>query len=209
MKRFAAALLALFAVPVNGQSSVDPAMAFGARENVEFIALSPDGTRVAYSIPTSGQSSRLYWVEVGSARPHVITNVDGTRQRITGCRWVSNNRLVCGLYNVEQAAGFVGNTSRMVALDIDGRNFRVLGGETRRLWGGTVIDWLAGQDNQVVMVQPSGMALTAVQVDTLTGRENRVESNNNASGFISDGRGRVRTCASSSAVAKPARRTIA
>lgn len=190
LSRIATLFVALF--PVSVSAEVDPAVAFGARENVEFIALSPDGTKVAYSIPTTGQSSRLYWLEVGSTQPHPITNVDGSQQRITGCSWVSNNRLVCGLYNVDRAAGYVGNTSRLVALDLDGGNFRILGGSSIRLWGGSIINWLPGQDNQVLMLQASNNAMMAVQVDTLTGRETRVESNENASGFLADDQGRVR-----------------
>ena len=192
MKRLFVALAALIVAPAVAQSPPDPAIAFGARENVEFIALSPDGTRLAYSIPTTGQSSRLYWLEVGGAQPRPITNIDGSEQRITGCDWVSNNRLVCGLYNVDRAAGFVGSSSRLVAFDLDGGNFRILGGESIRLWGGAIIDWLAGQDNQVLMLQARYGALAALRVDTLTGRETRIESNDNASAFLADDQGRIR-----------------
>ena len=57
MKRLFVSLAALIVAPAQAQSQVDPAVAFGARENVEFIALSPDGTRVAYAVPrATGQA---------------------------------------------------------------------------------------------------------------------------------------------------------
>lgn len=59
-------------------AAADPAVAFGARENIEFVALSPDGRRVAYSVPIQVQGSRLYWVEVGTTQPHAISSVDGS-----------------------------------------------------------------------------------------------------------------------------------
>ena len=174
------------------QTPVDAAARFGARENVEFIALSPDGTRVVYSIPTEGQSSRLYWLEVGSTQPHGITNINGQEQRLSSCNWVSNQRLVCNLYRVDRAAGYVGSASRLVALDLDSSNFQDLTPGSRQLWGGAVIDWLPGQDNQVLIQQASGNSLEAVQIDTLTANRRPVERSESSSDFVSDGQGHVR-----------------
>jgi len=100
-----AALAALSAAPLAAQGQVDPAVAFGARENVEFIALSPDGTRVAYAVPrATGQGSRLMTIEVGGTPPRDVIAVDGIAQRLGGCNWVSNARLVCQIYAVTQSS---------------------------------------------------------------------------------------------------------
>ena len=102
MKRLATALLMFATAPVQAQP--DPAVAFGARENVEFIALSPDGTRVAYAVPrATGQGSRVMTVEVGGAQPRDVIGVDGQRQRLGGCNWVSNARLVCTVFSLSTA----------------------------------------------------------------------------------------------------------
>lgn len=193
MTRFLALLLALSfsACPSQAQTQVDPALAFGARENVEFAALSPDGTKVAYSVPIEGQGSRLYWVEVGGARPHPITNVDGVEQRISRCNWVSNSRLVCQLYRVQRFAGFTGSATRYVAMNIDGSNLRVVN-RTNSPWGGRVIDWLQGQDDEVLMLQ-AGRNLEITRVDTTTGRERPVATGSmTATDYISDGAGNIR-----------------
>ena len=215
-KYICAALAALFlAAPVSAQ--VEPAVAFGARENVEFIALSPDGTRIAYAVPRpAGQGSRLMTVEVGGTQPRDVIAVDGVRQRLGGCNWVSNARLVCTVYGVTESIGTLVQATRLIALDLDGSNVRVLGERdsvdqvASRLWGGSVIDWLVGQDNEVLMQQvfiPESRAGTflardeegigVVRVDTATSRTRRVESPNaNSWRFLSDGQGNVRIMSS-------------
>jgi dipeptidyl aminopeptidase/acylaminoacyl peptidase len=193
-------------------ASVEPAIAFGARENVEFISLSPDGSRIAYAIPREGQGSMLMTVDVGASTPRHVISVDGRRQRLSNCNWVSNSRLVCTVYAVSETPGELVTATRLVALDMDGSNVKVLGQRDNmdqvalRLWGGSVIDWLPGQDNQVLMSQlfvPEGRAGTlvardedgvgVVQVDTMSLRSRRVEPpHQTAVRYLSDGQGRVR-----------------
>lgn len=212
-----AAGLAMLVAAASAQTAetspaVDPAVAFGARENVEFISLSPDGTRIAYAIPREGQGSRLLTIDVGATQPRHVISVDGSRQRLSGCNWVSSSRLVCTVYGVTDSPGELVNVSRLIALDMDGSNVKVLGERDSmdqvgaRLWGGTVIDWLPGQDNQVLMSQlfvPEGRAGTllareeegvgVVQVDTVSLRTRRVEApHRSAMRYLSDGQGRVR-----------------
>ena len=190
----------------------EPAVAFGARENVEFIALSPDGTRLAYAIPREGQGSRLMTVDVGATQPRHVISVDGSRQRLSGCDWVSNRRLVCTIYGVADTGDLLVTATRLIALDLDGTEVKVLGERDSadqvraRLYGGSVIDWLPGQDNQVLMQQqfiPEGRAGTLLnrtedglgitQVDTMSLRSRQVEdAHPNAIRYLSDGRGRVR-----------------
>lgn len=209
-KRVGVAVAALICLPAKAQ--VDPAVAFGARENVEFIALSPDGSRVAYAIPTEGQGSRLLTVDIGTTEPRNVVRVDGRQQRLGGCDWVSNSRLVCTVFSVAESAGILVPVSRLVSLDMDGANVRVLGERdsgdqvAARLFGGSVIDWLPGQDNQVLMQQlfiPEARAgtllarnqegLGVVQVDTATMRTRQTEEAHlNASHYLTDGRGNVR-----------------
>src|SRR5688572_21737010 len=195
-----------------GLSPADAAARFGARENVESIALSPDGTKVAYSIPWEGQGSRLYTLEVGATQPRGVMSFDGKRHRLAGCNWVSNARLVCTLFGVTDSPGVLVTGTRMVALDIDGGNVKMLGPRDSmdqvgmRLFGGSVVDWLPGKDDQILMQQvflpESGSSaatgrdeegLGVVEVDTSSQRQRRVEKPRaDAIRFVSDGRGRVR-----------------
>ncbi len=106
------------------------------------VYLSPDGSRVVYGLAWEGQGSRIYTAEIGAAQPRPVVNVDGSRHRLGPCNWVSNTRLVCTLFGVTESLGVLATGSRLMALDMDGTNVRVLGqtdtGEQAgfRLWGG-------------------------------------------------------------------------
>src|SRR3569623_3622829 len=210
MKRAAFALISLAALCANAEP--DAATRFGARQNVQDIALSPDGSRLVYAIAGTGQGSRLLTVQVGSQQPQAVTSVDGVAQRLGGCNWVSTARLVCSLFVVTKlSGGELLPISRLVALDADGRNARQLGQRgspdqlAARLWGGSVIDWLPGRDNMILMaqlfvpeakigtlVQRTGDGLGVVVVDSASGRTRTVEPPRaNATRYISDGEGLV------------------
>ena len=209
--RIAAALLALVAIPAQAQQ--DPAAAaFGARESIESIRLSPNGQRIAYVAPAAGQGSRLYTVDLASGESRVTTGADGRTQRLGGCNWVSNERLVCEVYGLSDAPGEVVAASRLIAINSDGSNIRQLG-QTQSfyqryvaLWGGDVVDWLPGEDGAVLLGQlfvPEQRTSTnierrergygVVRVDTASGNTRRVETPRlNAAEYISDGRGNIR-----------------
>jgi len=206
-----AALAAVF-TPAAAQP-FDAAKAFGAREDVEQISLSPDGTRIAYLIPGKGQGSVLYVTPVdGTASPKRILSSSGDPERISNCRWASNTRLLCVIYAVITDPVLV-TASRVITLDAEGGNIGVLkltrGSGTPRgtsHFGGAVIDWNTGADNQVLMMRdyvPEGSTGTRVTqtrqgmgvdlVDVVTLKTRMVErAHPDASEFITDGRGVVR-----------------
>ena len=106
MRRLTAAAICSVMLCANGEP--DAATRFGARESVQSIALSPDGSQLAYVVPTQGQGSRLYSIPVGTTQPKGVINVDGEKQRMSGCNWVSNARLVCSIYAVVDAPVHLG-----------------------------------------------------------------------------------------------------
>jgi dipeptidyl aminopeptidase/acylaminoacyl peptidase len=104
------------------------------------------------------------------------------------------------------------SVSRLVALDADGSNIRQLGQSESfyqryvSLWGGGIIDWLAGEENAVLMgqnfvpeqrlgtnIERREEGFGVVRVDTASGSARRVETPRlNAAEYISDGRGNIR-----------------
>ena len=210
IKRIAAALLALFLLPAAAQT--DPAAAFGARESIESIALSPNGQRILYVAPTRGQGSGVYTVDLATGESRLTTGVDGRTQRLLGCNWVSNERMVCEVYGVSVAPGEVVTASRLVAINADGTNVRQLGQSESfyqryvALWGGSVIDWLPGEEGAVLLgqmfvpeqrmgtnIERRDHGYGVVRVDTSNLNTRRVEAPRlQAAEYISDGRGRVR-----------------
>ena len=198
--------------------SVPPEKAFGARESVSSATLSPAGTRFAFLAPTQGQGNALYTAPVdGSSAPRRVLAASGDPERLRGCGWVSESRLVCNVYVVQDGgSGETVGTSRLVATDHDGANVKLI---TRRQgenalyashYGGTVIDWLPGQDNQILIdnwfvpeektgtiSQKRDEGLGVEQVNTATGSRKIVQrALPLAAEFISDGAGTIRIAGS-------------
>lgn len=196
--------------------NLDPAAAFGARESVQSIALSPDGRRIAFVEPAVGQGSILYTVDLAAGtEPRRVTAADGTDQRLGGCEFVSNQRLVCTVWGVGSYNGLLVPVSRLVALDADGSNLVVLGESDSfyqryvRTFTGNVIDWLPGTDGAMLMSHsfiPEQRQATrlerrqegfgVVRMDTRTNRFTIAEApRRDAVRYIADGRGTVRIIA--------------
>ncbi len=207
-------LLLFFAFPATSlaQTADNAAVAFGARESVESISLSPSGRRLAYVAPATGQASVLYTVDLATGESRQTTAADGVRQRLGGCSWVSEERLLCSVFALTDVPGEIVSVSRLVALDRDGGNVRVLGQtsslyqRSANLWGGNVVDWLPGEDGAVLMgqnfvpeqragtnLERRGQGYGVVRVDTANLRSRTVEQGRlNAAHYVSDGQGVVR-----------------
>lgn len=194
--------------------SFDAAKAFGAREAIEQASLSPDGTKLAYVAPTRGQASGVYVVPIdGSAPPKAIAASDGNPERVSECRWASSTRLLCTIYGVIRLPEGLIVSTRLAAIDHDGKNMKVLN-HTRgtgdqlgyATFGGSVIDWNPGVDGQVMMIRQyvpeatTGTRLAQTEegigvdlVDAMTLRARSVEKPSaDAAEFLTDGRGTVR-----------------
>jgi acetyl esterase/lipase len=211
-------MLASFCVcnAVNAQQAktFDAASAFGARESLVDLSLSPDGSSVAYVAPAAGQGSVVYTLslEKGST-PLAALGADGKPFRIEGCDWVSNKRLVCRVYGVvkDVNAGLL-PLSRLVAVDSDGSNQRIL--STRHneyssgfdLHAGEIIDWLPDEDGYVLItrlhlpdshlgnrLERDAKGFGVDRVDTRTLAASQVEApRKDAFRYLTDGRGVVR-----------------
>ncbi|TLZ19324.1 MAG: S9 family peptidase, partial [Gammaproteobacteria bacterium] len=141
--------------------SFDPPAAFGARQSVSDLRLSPDGQRVSYIAPTDGQGSVVYTLNLDKgARPRAALRAAGKPDRLTYCNWVSNERLACEVYALvkDPTYGFL-SFSRLVAVNADGSNVQVLSRRDSQysrglqLGGGEIIDSLPEQDGAVLMTR--------------------------------------------------------
>jgi dipeptidyl aminopeptidase/acylaminoacyl peptidase len=210
----AAAMLAASAASAQESKTFDAAAAFGARQGVHSMSLSPDGKIIAYVTATPGAGSVVMTLDLaagGKARPATAGN--GKPDRIENCRWVSNERLVCTVYGiVPDRLGFLLPFTRVVALDRSGGNMKLLSNKDTeyshgiQLYGGSILDWLPDQDGAVLMGRAyyandhlgtrTGSTREGFGVDLLDTRTLSVktveEPFRNNVGFISDGRGTIR-----------------
>nr|MBA3897620.1 S9 family peptidase [Sphingomonadaceae bacterium] len=214
-KTFAGALL-LAAAAAPAHAAFDAPAAFGARQGIEDIALSPDGKQIAFVAPGTGQSSALFVVPADkSSAPRRITGASGNPERLLGCWWVSNARLLCSIYVIQRAAGYVVGATRMVAVDAAGGNIRLVSRRDNTdafyysTYGGSLVDLLPGQDGSVLvsrsyvpresvgsLITHEEQGLGVDRVDTLTlATKPVVPPTRLAYFYISDGVGNVRIMA--------------
>jgi acetyl esterase/lipase len=187
----------------------DPAAAFGARPSLSMPSLSPDGVSIAYVAPAEGQGSVLYTVQLGD-HPHAVPALvaDGKPWRMYRCDWIANTRLACDIYAVKRSPAAnmeLVTLSRIIALDADGKNQRLLSEEPRamhnfELYGGAIIDRLPDEDGVVLMsraaVGSSQHGLGVDRIVTRTGQSQTVEPpRDGAVSYLSDGHGHVRIMA--------------
>jgi len=212
MRHFSVFLAAsTFISPATAQN-FDAAAAFGAREAVSDVSLSPDGTKIAYISPTNGQGSAVYSVTIGQGAPKRILVASGAPERLEWCRWSSNSRLVCLVYFVRNEDYGVNGTTRLVSISSEGGDVKLLSRRERAtsLWrsnyGGDVIDWLPAEDGTILMgrvyvpeeqvgsninKRQEGFGVDRIDTTTLASKR-IIQPVRDAEEFISDGQGNVR-----------------
>ena len=210
------AALALVATAAAGAPSPE-AIAFGARESVEQVSLSPDGKHVAIVAPVGPRGSYVYVVNLeGAPQTKPVIRSTGSPDRLRFCRWSTNTRLICGIYFIAYDGESNTSFTRLVSVASDGADMKILTARTgenavqANYRGGEVIDWqVDGDDGKVLMTrqwvpevttastiaeQRSGLGVELVDSRTLVRRIVEVPRDT-AVGYISDGHGQVRIMA--------------
>lgn len=215
LRSIAIVALAQLVPPVlaQGNKPFDAALAFGARQSVADLSLSPDGMTVAYVGPSHGLGSALYTLRLDSgAKAKPVLLASGKPERLSRCHWVSNDRLACSIYGVANSPVGLLPFTRLVAVNADGSNLKQLSTRANlytrglQLGGGMIIDWLPDQDGAVLMsrnylpddhtgshIASTAEGLGVDLLDTRTLASHTVEPpRRDAAGYMSDGRGTVR-----------------
>lgn len=210
-------LLAALPLASIAEPAFDAAKAFGARPSVEDLSLSPDGMSVAFVAPAAGQGSVVYVQSLAKGATRAVKPIlgaTGKPERLGGCGWVSNQRLVCAIYGVVNNGILLepAEFTRLIAVNIDGTKLQPLSTRSNsftrgiQLGGGNVVDWLADEDGVVLMTRvylpddhtgshigSANRGLAVDRIDTQTLRAQTVEPpREDAVTYISDGRGTIR-----------------
>lgn len=210
-----AAFFALSAQPALAQSTVEAdALAFGVREGVANMDLSPDGSRAVFVGPGPGRTTVVYIADLSAGTTNPILGSKSDPETLKWCAFVSNDRLACRFTAIVKSGDGLIPASRMIALDTTGKNIKELGQKASSFdWGyrqhdGSIIDWLPGDKNSVLMSRvyvPEGgrtgdsnisrtkSGVGVVKIDVATMKTNEVEPpRRQVSTYMSDGRGEVR-----------------
>ncbi|MBD3730378.1 MAG: S9 family peptidase [Sphingomonadales bacterium] len=216
----------LFAVLFGASALGSPALAntveqdaeaFGARQNILAVALSPSGDKLAYIAPVNGSGETIYVVDLANGQPPkaILSNSD-VHTDIDYCQWASETRLVCNTSAVAEDAGVLVGFSRLIMVDADGRNLKSLT-RTRssralgiRQDGGDIIALeVDGKPGKMLMTRSylsevqlgtrtankeSGLGVDLVDIDSLNPRK-EVSPDPDAIDYIADDKGVVRIMA--------------
>lgn len=156
----AVAMTACGGQSATAQDAAALAQAFGAREQIQQISLSPDGRKVAIITPYGDHGEALMIAEpFTGGTPATILRTRGDPEQLGRCSWVTDARLACSIYTVQRDTGLLIGFSRMVAINADGSALKLLtAAQTSRALetaqnGGTVIDWLGDGSGNVMMTR--------------------------------------------------------
>lgn len=200
-----------------GAQPTDLAAAFGAREGIEQIHLAPSGQQVVYLTPGPGAGTMVVVQALGATEARVVLRTNGNPERLSWCRFVTEDRLVCQVNVLVEDGNNIIPFARLLSIGTDGTDMKMLGERQSffdaylRQFDGEIIDWLPGENGFVLMSRSfvpevgrigtrltrraSGLGVDRLDVRTL--RSSSVEpANPEASGYISDGRGNVRIMSS-------------
>lgn len=210
--RFLVFLLAM-SLPASLAAQDKSAAAFGAREGVEHVSLSPDGNKIAYIVPAIGQGSILYTADLANGgEPQAALTADGDPERLSYCEWVSDVRLICLITMMLRDTGEPIAATRLVAVNADATELKLVsmrqGRNAERVshFGGNLIDLLPGDDGAVLLgrefvpeaeigsnIRKTDEGYGVDRVDTRTIASKRVvKAVRTATEYISDGLGTVR-----------------
>ena len=207
------ALPALSTPPAGAQTApVDLAKAFGAREAVSNLRLSPDATRISYLAPMKNGGSALLVTDLATGRSRPVLTSSVGQMWISSCDWAKVDRLICYIGAVSDAGLYDVGFQRVVSVDAAGGGLQVLGPRNSvemigyNQYSGEIIATLPDHRGEVLMqmaavperstgtrLAKTEEGLGATFVDPYTGKRRKAEAARPDAGrLIADAQGRVR-----------------
>ena len=196
----------------------EDARAFGARERVRSVEISPSGDKLLYVAAGPGRTSILQYVEIASKTTRTIIGSDGNPETIYWCAFGSDTDLVCKYGGYVPMEGDIIGFSRLVSIPANGGKPKELGqresyyNPVLRQYDGDILDWLPDSPGSVLMartyagerfrpgsnIRDTREGLGVDRIDLATLKATLVESaRRDASSYMTDGRGNVRILESS------------
>jgi hypothetical protein len=213
----AAALLAgatsVASIAAAPYSLADDAKAFGARESVRSVAISPSGNKLLFITAVPGRTSVLQVIDIATKASKIVAKSDGDPETLYWCEFGSDTELVCKFGGEGKIEGDIAGFSRVVAVPLDGGKAKELGQPANyylpvgRQYDGDILDWLPDSPGSVLMqrsyigensrpgshIQDSRQGLGVDRIDLATLKSTPVElPRNGADAYMTDGRGNVR-----------------
>ncbi|WP_435417696.1 S9 family peptidase [Parerythrobacter aurantius] len=123
----AALCAASIAAPIYARTLAEDAAAFGARESVDWISISPSGDRILYIQPGAQSDETIYVVDLAKGgSPTAIATFNEATARLNWCRWANEQRIVCEIYGYADAGGILLGFTRIMSVSADGSETEML-----------------------------------------------------------------------------------
>jgi dipeptidyl aminopeptidase/acylaminoacyl peptidase len=135
---------------------------FASRARIEGASISPDGRYLAVIQTLDGRGLVIVDDRQGGKDRvmHPVLN-EPDRFLLTWCHWATNTRLLCGLRAITSDRGYLFPVTRLVAVDADGKNMRVLMQNNREAQGqyqDEIINWHPGKPDTVLIEADEGLS---------------------------------------------------
>src|SRR6202035_2661752 len=113
-------------------------------------------------IQTLNGGARVVIAERLGAKDHAMRPVlsEPDEFQLTWCHWATNTRLLCGLHSSSSQGGVLHPVTRLVAVDADGKNLRVLMQNSQEVQGqfqDRIINWNPGPPDTVLIEADEGL----------------------------------------------------
>jgi len=139
---------------------------FASRPWVEDVSISPDGRYVALIGTRDGKATAFVDDrQAGKDQPMRAVLAEPDHFQMTWCRWATNTRLLCGFRGMVKN-GYVYAITRLVAVDADGKNVRVLIQNSKEAQGqfqDRIIDWNPGPPDTVLIEADEGLSANQME----------------------------------------------
>ena len=135
------------------------AKAFGTREFVQMMDISPSGRSLLELVSGPGRTSVLRIVDTATGNATPVVRSDGKPESLYWCSFATDAQLVCKYGALLKVDGLIVGFSRLVTLGADGKNVKQLGQRERwhdsgiRQFDGEILDWQPEQPGTVLMAR--------------------------------------------------------
>jgi dienelactone hydrolase len=146
-----------------GQAATPPTIQdFASRPGVEGVSISPDGRYLAL-IQTHDGVGFVVTADRQAGKDRVLLPLFREPEHflLTWCHWATKTRLLCGLRAITSERGYLFPVTRLVAVDADGKNMRVLMQNSREVQGqfeDKIINWNPGPADTVLIEADEGLS---------------------------------------------------
>jgi dienelactone hydrolase len=135
---------------------------FASRSRVEGVSISPDGRYLAL-IQTRDGKGFVVIADRQAGKDGVLRPLFAEPDQFlfSWCHWATKTRLLCGLRAISTERGYLFPVTRLVAVDADGKNMRVLMQNSREVQGqyeDQIINWNPGPADTVLIEADEGMS---------------------------------------------------